>query len=76
MSPAPRYHIKVNDSAHGPCPKPGPICYALRSILTEFQDLSSSIRSNIITLPTSGKSIVIKNIRSNIIFYFRAFCGS
>ena len=32
------------------------------SILTEFQGLASSITLNIITLPTSGKSVVVKNL--------------
>ena len=35
---------------------------SLRSIFTEFQGLSSSITLNIITLPTSGKSVVVKNL--------------
>ena len=48
----------------------------LRSILTEFQGLSSSIVLNITTLPTSGKSVVVKNLPRNIILYFSAFCGS
>ena len=33
-----------------------------RSILTEFQGLSSSITLNIITLSTSGKSVAVKNL--------------
>ena len=40
-----------------------------------FQGLSSSITSNIITLPTLGKSVVVKNLPRNIIFYFSAFSG-
>ena len=33
-----------------------------KSILTEFQGLASSITLNIITLPTSGKSVAVKNL--------------
>ena len=35
---------------------------SLRSILTESQGLESSITLNIITVPTSGKSVVVKNL--------------
>ena len=31
-------------------------------LLTEFQGIASSITLNIITLPTSGKSVVVKNL--------------
>ena len=43
---------------------------SLRSILIEFQGFSISITLNIITLPTSGKSVVVKNLPRNIILYF------
>ena len=41
--------------------------------LTEFQGLSSSITLNIITLPTSGKSVAVKNLPRTIMFYLSAF---
>ena len=48
----------------------------IKSIFTEFPGLSSSITLNIITLLVSGKSVVVKNLPRNIIFYFSAFFGS
>ena len=44
------------------------------SLHLEFQGLSITL--NIITLPSSGKSVVVKNLPRNMIFYFSAFCGS
>ena len=47
----------------------------LKLILGLYFQSFSSITLNIITLPTLGKSVVVKNIPRNI-FYFSAFCGS
>ena len=41
---------------------------ALGAILTEFQGLSSSITLNIITLPNSGKSVVVKTYPKTLYF--------
>ena len=41
--------------------------------LTEFHGFSSSTTLEIITLPTSGKSIIVKKMPSNTVFHLSMF---
>ena len=90
--------LRQIDLAHGPCPKPGPVCYAtankllltkidmlleylntrtvLKLVLDLYLQSFRSFQVNIITLATSGKSVVVKNLSRNVIVYFSAFYGS